>query len=207
MKWHSVGISHLQVGEDVKLWRMRPPLVLAALGCLVAGCGTTSVSAQAVNTGPLGGGGGRGVECVPGRLLTIGGDDVINTGHLAAVVTGVSLYRASGVRLVRAYLVPILSARGGTLIGMVGSFPPPASSIPSDAKWARRQRLPGAKVQPERPGVSYNLVVGLQRTTAAGKVGAVQFSYSEGGNSYVWRSSTSIEVLSGMECKKWLSRN
>jgi hypothetical protein len=84
----------------------RLAVVAAAAATLAAGCS----SGNPVNTGPFGGAGNGGLDCVPFRhpsgFFTQGFDDVSdNWRGTVAVISKVGLVRPRGLRLVHAYAV------------------------------------------------------------------------------------------------------
>jgi hypothetical protein len=117
-------------------------------------------------------GGDAGEACVStqtGQPMLIG--EVLSVQTAAVTVRGVELARAAGVRVVDSYMLPV----GGTVIG-TSQFPPEDST-----SWGERVPAVGSQLN---PGVSYNVVVKVERTdpAAAGSASALKVSYSSGGS-------------------------
>lgn len=134
---------------------------LAALTGLLASCSASPA------VGPLGDGGSAGAQCIhgdEGQAVTMGIYELVNIGRSPATVQRVSLPdNAHGLRMTKAWLVPITHTRGnGTLsVGAGGLFPPVYSALVR-AVWAQRRPAAGAII---RPGQDLNLVFGLTRTS------------------------------------------
>jgi hypothetical protein len=157
---------------------------------LLAGCS----AANAVNTGPFGGGGGdKNSICAPvrhGGVLSYGIEAFTNTGD-TATIERVALTDPHGLRMLAAYAVPVT---GSTLDGN-----PPARYIPPGVKRAQRQRADGAVI-PHSKGTQINLVLVLKPTGAKGTARAVDVFYRAGGQHYHLQTNTSIEVLVAPSC-------
>jgi hypothetical protein len=160
---------------------------------LLAACS----SANAVNTGPFGGGGDPGSLCVPvGRngVLSYGLDAFTNSGG-TATIERVALTDPHGLRIVAAYVVPVT---GNTLYGVLSGYPP-ARGLPPGVLWDRRQRANGAVI-PRSRGTQYNLVLVLKPAATKGTARSVDVFYRAAGQEYHLRTTTRIEVLAGPAC-------
>ena len=133
---------------------------------LLTGCSPAAAS------GTVALGGDAGEACVPTRMdqpMLIG--EVLSAETAAVTVRGVELAEAAGVRVVDSYMLPV----DGTVIG-TSQFPPEESR-----SWGERVPAVGSLLN---PGVSYNVVVKVERTdtATAGSASAVKVSYSSGGS-------------------------
>jgi hypothetical protein len=161
---------------------------------LLAGCS----AANAVNTGPFGGGGGdKNSICAPvrrGGVLSYGIEAFTNTG-CTATIERVALTDPHGLRMLAAYAVPVT---GNTLYGVLDGNPP-ARYIPPGVHWAQRQRPNGAVI-PHSKGTQINLVLVLKPAGAKGTARAVDVFYRAAGRHYHLQANTSIEVLVAPSC-------
>jgi hypothetical protein len=149
--------------------------------------------------GPLGDGGTPGQQCMGfkgfsrGTPLTTGIYELDNTGTVAAAVQSVTLPDAHGLRMTKAWLVPIWQAgHGGTLEVGAGWAYPPNFSKAARYQWARRVPAVGATI---KPGHGLNLVFGL--IWAGGRAGTSPgpvIAYTAGGSSYTVAEQTTLEV-------------
>jgi hypothetical protein len=158
---------------------------------------TACSSANAVNTGPFGGGGEPGSLCVPvgrGGVLSYGFDAFSNTGR-TATIERVALTDPHGLRMLAAYVVPIT---GHTLYGVLTGYPP-ARGLPADVHWDRRQPANGAVI-PHSRGTQYNLVLVLKPAGTKGTARSVDVFYRAAGQEYHLQTTTRIEVLAGRAC-------
>jgi hypothetical protein len=171
----------------VRAYGWLPGLLLAA-AVLAAGCSDS----PALNTGPLGNGGGAGQQCVPGRVgqpVTLGLYAFRNMGRSPAVITRVALADPHGLRMTSPVIVAITSTAE---IGIWDTFPP---QLTPDLKgpWAHRRPAVGARLTPGR--TFWNLVFALQPTTSRyGRSNGVDLWYTEGGQQYRLRTGVTLEV-------------
>jgi len=120
-----------------------------------------------------------------------------NTGAAPAVITGVSLVRAHGIRLDQAVVFRIGDRSGGTLIGGHLTYPPPAGEMPAGVSWSQAVPAVGATVPSDSPAVT-NLVVSLTMTDRAqGHADGLDVAYRVGGQDYVRRGMTAIQLQAG----------
>ena len=176
------------------LWPGRTAACGVAAGLLLAACGGPAVNngplgGPAVNNGPLGGAGSAGGFCAPvppgGSLAA--GETFTNGGHQAALITGVTLWRARHLRLLSAWAVPVGNQ------GSVGAvaWPPPLSVVPN---WGARVPAIGARIP---PGAYWQIVLRLAPTgSRTGSAAAVTVSYEEAGTKFVMRQAYSPTVTS-----------
>lgn len=128
-----------------------------------------------------------------GKPVTTGIYTVDNAGTAAVMIQSVTLPGAHGLRMTKAWLVPIgQTGHGGTLIVGAGWPYPPSSTPLIRSVWAKRRPAAGATI---RPGQSLNLVFGLIRTTAPdGTSEGPAIQYSAGGSTYAVQEQTSLVV-------------
>jgi hypothetical protein len=154
-----------------------------------AGCG----SAPAINAGPLGGGAVTGVsQCLaakPGQSQAAG-QQFINSGSAPAVIRSVTLWHASGTRLVSAWVMPLTDG------GAIGGSPwaPPKSLV----NWRLVKRARGAVVPPgpKKPSPTDYWQV-LVQLAGFGHVGAVNVTYTVGGTTYIMRQGIAYTMHHG----------
>lgn len=147
------------------------------------------------DTGPLGNG-GSGSLCAPVRTLTLGVDLLSNTSRSPLSVQAFSLIRPRNIKLLGVSLVPLTRGRRYNMIGMVASYPPPLTRIPSDARWSSRRELPATL----GPRSKWNLVIGLTDTNGKdGSDAGYQLRYTYEGKDLLWRSRIS-DRLSANGC-------
>jgi hypothetical protein len=105
-----------------------------------------------------------------------------NKGNSPVQITGITLPPDHGLRMTKAYLVPIGHADGDSFsIGVATGFPATYSSL-ARRVWTERESLIGAVM---RPGQNLNLVFGISLTTThRGSSDGPRISYRSGGNSY-----------------------
>ncbi len=161
---------------------------LAATAALLAACTT--------GPGPLAAGGDWGSECVPGALghpVTDGMSLLDNTGTSPVTVTSVKLASPHGLKMTKAWLMPLYkSPRGGLDYAGVQSYPP--TSWP---EWPNRQPIPGAVI---KPGQDLNFIFGLMRTAAGpGRTDGAVITYRAN------RTSYTQQVLFGFLITGWPS--
>jgi hypothetical protein len=166
------------------------------LGALSAAVLLASCSSD---PGPLGDGGTPGQQCMgfqgfsPGTPLTTGIYELDNAGTAAATIQGVTLAGAHGLRMTKAWLVPIGQASNGNsmLVGAGWAYPPNFSKLVR-YQWARRVPAVGATI---KPGHGLNLVFGL--IWAGGRAGTSPgpvIAYSAGGSSYTVSEQVTLEI-------------
>lgn len=166
-------------------------LAVLTLGALT-GCG------NGVNTGPFGNGSPtRGGSCVPvrpGGVITDGLEEFRNMGKAVATIEKVSLYKPHDLSVMTAYVVPIT---GHTLYGWWAGYPTAAIAHKvRGVQWSHRQRADGAHIRPSprsRNAVT-NLLLVLKPTATVGTASAIDISYRESGQDYLWRSGFTIKV-------------
>ncbi len=177
-------------------WSRRAVLVaaVAALG-VMAGC------ANAVNTGPLGNGGGSGEVTAPvcrGGVLSYGFQSFRNSGPATAVVEKVSLDSPRHLRMLAAYIVAIT---GYDLFGVLRGFPSAiwARHPQQGVQWPKRQRAGGALLPPSpRPAHDvYNLVLVVKPAGNSGTARAIDIWYRESGQQYHMRTGFTLKVFAG----------
>jgi hypothetical protein len=167
---------------------------IAALGILLAGCGSSG-SVPALNTGPLGGGGEAGELCNPvyrGESLTNGFTALSNSSTSPVVIERVALARPRQLRLLAAYIVPIT---GHYLLGDWAGFPPPAGKLDPGVQWAQRRPAGGARIAPGQPHEVVNLVVILKPESAIGSASGIDVYYTAAGTRYHLRTATGLRVV------------
>jgi hypothetical protein len=162
-------------------------LLLGAVGC---------GSGSAINTGPLGGGQVSGDnECMPTRpgQSKAAGEQFVNSGSTPAVIRSVTLWHASGTRLVSAWVMPLTDGDGDVAI-LGSSWPPPQGLV----NWHITKRADGAVVPPgpKTPGVTDYWQVLLQ-LAGPGHVGAVTVRYTVGSTTYIMRQGESYTLKDG----------
>ena len=173
--------------------------VVAVTGAVLAGVFLRGGPAVGVNSGPLGGGPTNGSLCGSGRrIVSIAQDDFRNATNSPIRVEKATLVNARGVKMLGADLVPIVAPSGQyDLLVTGGPYPPSATELAAaaDARWGDRRTLP-MTMAPDRPGHSWNLVFGLDRTAATGTAD-YQLQYQWHGNQYIWSSPTALKLVAG----------
>jgi hypothetical protein len=161
----------------------------------------TSSGSGADRTGPLGGGGPMiGTQCAPARpTVTIALTELQNTTSTPIRVETFTLVNPHGLRLLGVDLAPLVSvAKGGYLLGAGEPYPPPPALLAAtaDVHWNDRRTLP-MTMPPDRPGHSWNLVIGLERTAAVGTASYYQIQYQWHGQQYTWSGQIAIRLIIG----------
>lgn len=158
--------------------------VLAAALAL-ASCSSSGSAAR----GPLTEGTDTGTVCVPysgaERRVTVGVDLVENPSSAPAVIDGVALVGAKGLRLVEARTIAVPPGPS-TLLGTSGSYPPR-----SDPRWSMAAVASGTSVA---PGATQNVVLGLEAPDGAGSAKRVRISYHVGSEHYVLATNYAYQV-------------
>jgi hypothetical protein len=145
-----------------RLVRWSVVVVLGAV--LVAACGGVNAG-----QGPLNAGGtDPGTVCVPataGGTVTMGGEDLLNTGSTDVVIDKISLADPKGLVWVESVVLSI--ANNG--VGYFATYPPPVEDLAQDGlDWSKRTPAIGATVAPgPEPGTT-NLVTGIHLTGGSG---------------------------------------
>jgi hypothetical protein len=175
--------------------RMRSRSVL--LGALSA---TTALLAGACSSSPpdapLGTGGAPGLQCaygIKGHTDTIG-FPLENDGTASVTLTGIMLPSRHGLKMTRAWVVPIQDERGEhQAIGALTVWPPTAFPV-----WEHRHAVPGAVVP---AGQTLNLVLGLTMTTnRVGHSGGPVIAYTADGNRYTLQEQTGLRMGGDAPC-------
>jgi hypothetical protein len=176
--------------------------VAAGAVAVVSAVVLTGAVSGPVNTGPLGGGPVNGWLCMPASArvpVSVAQDDLRNSTGSPILVEKLSLVSAHGLRLAEpAYLVPIVHPGSGYDLMLTGGHYPPTRrdlALAPDARWAERRALP-MTMPPDRPGHSWNLVFGVERTAATGTAD-YQLQYEWQGNQYIWSAWTNLNVTDG----------
>jgi hypothetical protein len=160
---------------------------------LITGCG----SDNAVNTGPFGNGGEPGSECagsIPvGRVVTYGFNEFANTAKGTATISKLTLSDSHGLKMLQAWIVPIT---GYDLYGVVNGYPP-EPDLPAGVQWEQRQRPDGARIPESKGHLVYNILVVLKLTARKGTARGIDIYYSDGGQQYHLRTTTSIQLQVG----------
>jgi hypothetical protein len=162
----------------------------ATTALLAVGCSSSPPD------GPLGDGGAPGLQCaygVKGHTDTIG-YPLENRSSSPVTITSITVPAARGLKMTRAFVVPIQHRPGQyQAIGELTVWPPA-----SDPVWAHRHAIPGAAVP---AGATLNLIFGLTQTT--GKVGRADgplITYSSDGNSYTIQEQTALRMGGDAAC-------
>jgi hypothetical protein len=153
----------------------------------------------AERTGPLGGGPVDATQCVSLKSTSVGLSDLQNTTDSPIQIEKFSLVSPHAVRLLGVDLAPVVAAADGqtVLLGAGWTYPvSPEDLVESDVHWNARRALP-MTMPPDRPGHSWNVVFGLERTAAAGSVGYYQIQYEWRGQQYIWTSQISVRLIAG----------
>jgi hypothetical protein len=138
--------------------------------------------------GPFGGtdhsSGGICVHTRPGGVAFDGFEQFPNTGG-PATITKVRLVHPRNLRLVAAWVLPT----SGVLEGVgVGAGYPTASGIAANgtgARWALRERIPGAVVQHTRGHHAIALVIVTKPSGKVGSSKAIDLYYESAGKHYL----------------------
>jgi hypothetical protein len=177
----------LQVVRPARLL-LRTPLVIVAL---LAACATSTPSYSSAN-GPLGDGRTLGGGCFRmafGQPVTMGNFDLRNRGDAAVTITHITLPFAHGLRMTRAWLVPIDDHAPGIMLGIAGGPYPPVWQ-----QWISRRPLIGGVIRPHQGLI---LVFGLIRTNAKAEYGrsaGPKITYSSAGRTYTVSEQATLEV-------------
>jgi hypothetical protein len=127
-----------------------------------------------------------------GELAAAGFWTVEDSGKSPVTFTGFSIRKAHGLRVTKAWLVPIAHADGEyLLIGDGGRWPPHDGSV-AKGQWAQRVPLVGGVL---KPGQERNLVFGAAWT--AGRYGITAgpaLSYRSGGRAYTVNEQAGLAV-------------
>jgi hypothetical protein len=125
--------------------------------------------------------------------------DLQNTTTSPIQIEKFSLVSPHAVRLLSVYLAPVVRQPDGTTTVLGAGWPYPLTSgdvAGMDIQWNARHVLP-MTMAPDRPGHSWNIIFGLERTAAVGAVGYYQVQYEWHGQQYIWTSDLSIRLVAG----------
>jgi hypothetical protein len=169
----------------------------AAAAGVLAGVFWTAGGSGADRVGPLGGGPVEVTQCVPLQSAAIGLSDLRNTTTSPIQIEKFSLVGPHDVRLLGVDLAPVVAAPGAqtVLVGAGGPYPVSAANLAGTVGvvWNARRALP-MTMPPDKPGHSWNLVFGLERTAAAGSVSYYQLQYEWQGQQYTWSSQIAVRL-------------
>jgi hypothetical protein len=134
----------------------------------------------------------------PGKLVAAGIWSLQNTGKYPVKITGIRLPDMHGMRVVSAWLAPILkdpSDGDWMSVGDGGSWPPAGDPV-TDREWARAVPLIGAVIKPGKdPSQGPQLVLELSRTgTRKGTAGGPLVTYTSNGHTYTVNERFAIEI-------------
>ena len=163
-------------------------LVAAVVGCS---------GNPAVNTGPFGGGGNWGQNCVPirhaGELVTDGFNEVTDGWRgTVAVITKIGLVRPRGLRLLRAYAMRL---NNHALYGTIPGLPPYEDGLTS-YPWKGHVNAIGARVPyTKNTNVDTNLLLVIKTTARKSTYQGINVWYRVGTRQYHMRTSWGSELL------------
>jgi hypothetical protein len=176
-------------------------IVSGVAGAVVAGVLAavfwTADGPGAERAGPLGAAGPvDATQCMPLKSAYVGLSDLQNTTNSPIQIEKFSLVSPHAVRLLGVDLAPVVAATDGqtVLLGVGSAYPVSRKDLMgTDVRWNARRALP-MTMPPDRPGHSWNVVFGLERTAAAGSVGYYQIQYEWRGQQYIWTSEISVRL-------------
>lgn len=166
----------------------------ATLAVAVAGCS----QGNPVNTGPFGGAGNSGYNCVPidraGEFVTEGFNDVSDGWRgTVAVISKISLVRPRGLRLVRAYAVRLGD------VPAYGDIPGLPSSYDGGFKypaWKHHVNAIGARVRyVKHLAFQTNLLLVLKTSARKSTDQGINVWYHVGAQQYHLRTRFGLELL------------
>lgn len=166
----------------------------AALAAAAAGCSGTCP----VNTGPFGGAGNSGLDCVPighpGGFMTEGFNDVNdNWPGTVAVISKISLVRPRGLRLVHAYAVRLADSPAYGDIPGLPSVNDDGSRYPA---WKHHVNAAGARVRYVRHlAFQTNLLLVLKVSARKATDQGINVWYHVGTQQYHLRTRFGLELL------------
>jgi hypothetical protein len=167
---------------------------------VLAGCasGQAVRTGPAVNSGPLGGSGIRGLNCGwvhPGGVFGYGYETFQNSGASPAVIEKVALAAPIRLRVLAAYAVPVT---GTTIYGLQMGEPP--QDMPPGEHWPQRRRASGAVIPHSVGHDATNLILVLKPVGKAGSAMGVDVYYRVSDQQYQRRTAMQILLLTGRPC-------
>lgn len=165
----------------------------AALAIAAAGCS----GPLPVNTGPFGGAGNSGQNCVPishpGELVTEGINEVTDSWRgTVAIITKISLVRPRGLRLLRAYAMRLDNHPS---YGDIPGLPPYAGGL-QKYPWKGHVNAVGARVPYTRnTGILTNLLLVLKTSARKSTDQGIHVWYRVGTQQYQLRTRFGLELL------------
>ncbi len=166
---------------------------LIAATQLITACG----SGPAVDTGPLGNGGGGGGLCAQlpaGHVLSYGATWLPNAGDSPATVERVSLEKPHKLQLLASFVMPMTAGA----VGLGDSDGWPAAAHLKDWKMARPAI--GAKIPASAGRLFTSLIVVLKPQAKEATASAINVFYLEDGTHYQLQTHVRLVLLTGATC-------
>jgi hypothetical protein len=133
-----------------------------------------------------------------GQQVAVGVWSLQNTGRYSVKITGITWPHIHGLRVISAWLAPILQdPKDGDWmeVGDGGSWPP-AGDPTTDREWARSVPLIGAVIKPGRdPSKGPQVVLEIARTGASrGTTAGPLVTYTSNGHTYTVNEGSDLEI-------------
>lgn len=166
---------------------------------MLAGCGTGR------HPGPLLEGDGSATSCFPMEAKStfiLGDDSLKNTGKVPVTIDSVALTRAVNLVEQSAFLSPMVSHGGSTLMGNVRGTPWDFYAKGQRSLWSTRVAAPNAVVRPTSAGTDLNLLVITRapQPDKAAEAGLEVRYHDDSNHAYVWHSTVTYRAVPRRSC-------